>query len=226
VELSHRACRTVALASRFIARRAEAASVFKKQASSSVQRDRPFRPSPTPIRWTDSDGYTLEMIHLRTVPLFDPGAQPASWNEHMSPGEYAVHYSSFDKDARGIGPSCTILGSLEDAEEYAKAQVMLNPELRCKIYVDRGFVGPPILEVCGQRYEGESEISPRFRRWFGSLRRISHEHGDQMDMFIDVGSNCSGPRRGFERTIGVFRSNNARLAPPTCLRFFSTSAGL
>ena len=109
------------------------------------------------------------MIPPRTVPLFDPGAQPASWNERMSPGEYAVHYSSFDKVARGIGPSCTILGSLEEAEEYAKAQVMLNPELRCRIYDDRGFVGPPILEVCGQRYKGESEISPRFRRWFGSL---------------------------------------------------------
>jgi hypothetical protein len=103
------------------------------------------------------------------VPLFDPGAQPASWNERMSPGEYAVHYSSFDNDVRGSGPSCTILGSLEDAEEYAKTQVTLNPELRCRIYDDRGFVGPPIREVRGQQYKGESEISSRFRRWFGSL---------------------------------------------------------
>jgi hypothetical protein len=115
------------------------------------------------------DGYTLGMIPPRTVPLFDSGAQPASWNERMSPGEYAVHYSSFDKDARETGPSCTILGSLEDAEEYAKAQVILKPELCCRIYDDRGFVGPPILEVSGQQYKGESAISPRFRRWFGSL---------------------------------------------------------
>jgi hypothetical protein len=33
---------------------------------------------------------------LLTLPLFDPGAQPASWNERMSVGEYGVHYSSFD----------------------------------------------------------------------------------------------------------------------------------
>jgi len=67
------------------------------------------------------------MIPTRRVPLFDPGAQPASWNERMSPGEYAVHYSSFDKVAGRTGPSCTILGSLENAEKYAKAQVILNP---------------------------------------------------------------------------------------------------
>jgi hypothetical protein len=113
--------------------------------------------------------YTLGMNPLRTVPLFDSGAQPASWNERMSPGEYAVHYSSFDSSALVTGPSCTILGSLADAEEYAKAQVLLKPGLRCRIYDDRGFVGPPILEVRGQQYKGESEISPRFRRWVGSL---------------------------------------------------------
>jgi hypothetical protein len=96
-----------------------------------------------PIRWTNSDSYTSEMIRPRTVPLFDPDAQPASWNERMSHGEYAVHYSSFDQVAREIGPSCTVLGSLEGAEEYAKAQVMLNPELRCRIYDDRGFVERP-----------------------------------------------------------------------------------
>jgi hypothetical protein len=109
------------------------------------------------------------MIPPRTVPLFDSVGQPASWNEQMSLGEYAVHYSSFDNGARGTGPSCTILGSLKDAEEYAKAQVILKPKLRCRIYDDRGFVGPPILEVCGPQYKGESAISPRFRRWFGSL---------------------------------------------------------
>ncbi|WP_433965120.1 hypothetical protein [Tunturiibacter gelidiferens] len=87
----------------------------------------------------------------------------------MSPGEYAVHYSSFDSSALGTGPSCTILESLADAEEYAKAQVALKPRLRCRIYDHRGFVGLPIREVRGQEYVGESEISPRFRRWFGSL---------------------------------------------------------
>ena len=109
------------------------------------------------------------MNPLRTLPLFDSGAQPSSWNERMSPGEYAVHYSSFDSSAAGTGPSCTILGSLADAKEYAKAQVVLKPGLRCRIYDHRGFVGLPILEVRGQQYVGEREISPRFRRWFGSV---------------------------------------------------------
>jgi hypothetical protein len=103
----------------------------------------------------------------RTVPLFDPDAQPASWNESMSPGEYSVHPSSFENNA--AGPSCTIFGSLEDAEEYAQAQVALKPGLRCRIYDHQGFVGAPILEVRGQQYVGERDISPRFRRWAGSL---------------------------------------------------------
>jgi hypothetical protein len=115
------------------------------------------------------DSYTSGMNPLRTVLLFDPGAQPASWNERMLPGEHAVHYSSFDSSALVTGPTCTILGSLADAEEYAKAQVVLKPGLRCRIYDDRGFVGAPILEVRGEQYKGESEISPRFRRWVGSL---------------------------------------------------------
>jgi hypothetical protein len=108
------------------------------------------------------------MNPLRTLPLFDSGAQPAYWNERMSVGEYAVHYSSFDRSAQGTGPSCTILGSLADAEEYAKTQVALKPKLRCRIYDHRGFVGPALLEVRGQQYKGENEISPHFRRWFGS----------------------------------------------------------
>jgi hypothetical protein len=50
-----------------------------------------------------------------------------------------------------------------------KHRCFLKPGLRCRIYDDRGFVGPPILEVRGQQYKEESGISPRFRRWFGSL---------------------------------------------------------
>jgi hypothetical protein len=102
--------------------------------------------------------YTLGMNPLRTLPLFDSGAQPASWNERMSPGEYAVHYSSFDSSAPGTGPSCTILGSLADAEEYAKAQVALKPGLRCRIYDHRGFVGPPILEADRRQSTAGSRI--------------------------------------------------------------------
>jgi hypothetical protein len=87
--------------------------------------------------------YTLGMNPPRTLPLFDSGEQPASWNERMSPGEYAVHYSSFDSSALQTGPTCTILASLADAEEYAKAQVALKPTLRCRIYDDRDSLARP-----------------------------------------------------------------------------------
>jgi hypothetical protein len=111
--------------------------------------------------------YTFAMRHPRTLPLFDERAQPASWAERMTPGEYAVHYSSFDK-ARGSGPSCTVLGSLAEAEAYAKEQVEQRPALRCRIYDHQGFIGQPIREFRGSSFKGGSEMSSRFRRWFGS----------------------------------------------------------
>jgi hypothetical protein len=105
----------------------------------------------------------------RTVPLFDPEARPASWNERMALGEYAVHYSNFDSSTQGSGPTCTILSSLAEAEEYAKQQVSLQPNLRCRIYDHQGFIGAPIKEIKGDKYVGESEITSRFRRWAGSV---------------------------------------------------------
>jgi hypothetical protein len=108
------------------------------------------------------------MGSLRTLPLFDEGSRPPSWNERMTPGEYAVHYSNFD-DTPGKAPFCTVFPSLEEAEAYAKEQVTARPELRCRIYDHRGFVGAPVREFAGAGFRGEGEISARFRRWVGSV---------------------------------------------------------
>ncbi len=101
----------------------------------------------------------------RTLLLFDPGAEPASWNERMAPGEYAIHYSH-SKDA---APSCTVVASLAEAEQYAAEQIALDPTLRCRIYDHRGFIGAPIRELRGKQYVAPSDITPRFRRWAGSI---------------------------------------------------------
>jgi hypothetical protein len=109
------------------------------------------------------------MGHPRTLPLFDPKAQPSSWNERMTPGEYAVHYSQFENIAPGTGPYCTVFGTFAEAEQYAKEQVSLHPALRCRIYDHQGLAKPPIREIRGTQHIGESEITPRFRRWAGSI---------------------------------------------------------
>jgi hypothetical protein len=108
------------------------------------------------------------MCHPRTLPLFDQRAQPATWNERMTPGEYAVHYSSFDH-APGTVLTCTIFSSLTEAEAHAKEQVAQRPALRCRIYDHHGFAGQPIREFRGTAYKVEGEISARFRRWAGSI---------------------------------------------------------
>ncbi|HEY0163027.1 MAG TPA: hypothetical protein VGB69_10140 [Edaphobacter sp.] len=101
----------------------------------------------------------------RTLPLFDPEAELSSWNERMVPGEYAVHYSSF---APGETPFCTVFDNLPEAEAYAKQQVAEHPELLCNIYDHNGRVGKPVREIRGSRFK-DTEITPRFRRWVGSI---------------------------------------------------------
>jgi hypothetical protein len=84
----------------------------------------------------------------------------------MAPGEYAVHYSSFAPDSI---PSCAVFSNLSDAEIYAQQQIQLQPDLRCRIYDHHGFIGKPIREFKGSQYKGDRDLSPRFRRWLGSL---------------------------------------------------------
>ena len=86
----------------------------------------------------------------------------------MIPGEYAVHYSSFES-APAHGPFCTIFGSLREAEIFARQQVAERPDLRCTIYDHQGLIGPPLKEIRGAEYKGGGDISPRFRRWVGSV---------------------------------------------------------
>jgi hypothetical protein len=116
------------------------------------------------------------MAQSRTLPLFDPNAQPQCWNERMTPGEYAVLYSGtqpipsdHQNGSPTSGPYCTVFSTLAEAEEYATQQVALIPTLRCRIYDHQGLAVQPIREIRGTQYKGESEISARFGRWGGSI---------------------------------------------------------
>jgi hypothetical protein len=108
------------------------------------------------------------MPPFRTLPLLDESVQPPSWNERMVAGEYAVQYSSF-VGLPAASPSCTVFSSLAEAEAYAEEQIAQRPDLRCRIYDDRGYVGAPLFECSGSNYNGDKGISPRFRRWAGSV---------------------------------------------------------
>lgn len=125
----------------------------------------PFRKPPAT--------FSKELIKLnlmassRTLPLYDPNTQPSSWNERMVPGEYAVHYSSSDAD--GPGPVCTVFSRLSEAKDFAASHIRLRPNQRCRIYDHTGFIGAPILELCGAQFRGETDLSPRFRRYAGSF---------------------------------------------------------
>ena len=83
----------------------------------------------------------------------------------MLPGEYAVHFSQ----QQGPTPTCVVCGSLPEAEAYAREQVKGREALRCRVYDHQGFVGAPILEITGTGFKGESDLSPRIRRWTGAL---------------------------------------------------------
>jgi hypothetical protein len=112
--------------------------------------------------------YTEHMEHPRDLPLYDDSLKRGTWNERMVPGEYAVHYSSFIADGYN-GLFCTILGSLNDAVDYAQQQVQQRPDLRCTIYNHDGFVGAPVEDIRGREFKDKDSLSPRFRRWVGAI---------------------------------------------------------
>jgi hypothetical protein len=105
------------------------------------------------------------MSYPRQLLLFDEGLQ-VSWNERMTPGEYAVHYSSFEGPSN-VAPYCTVFGDLKEAEEYARQQVIKRPALRCRIYDHQGMIGAPLRDIRGSEFKGDTDLSPRFRRWGG-----------------------------------------------------------
>jgi hypothetical protein len=99
--------------------------------------------------------------------LFDPNAQPQSWNERMKPGEYAILYSGLqpappdhqDNISKG-SLFCTVFSSLAEAEAYAAQQVSLLPAVRCRIYDHHGLGREAIREISGSQYRAR-KISPR-----------------------------------------------------------------
>jgi len=107
------------------------------------------------------------MVPPRQLPLYDPGHTPATWNERMVSGEYAVHYSSLE-DRTSSAPYCTVFSDLQEAVAYAQEQVERRTDLRCAIYDHQGQIGAPIRDIRGQDYK-DGELSARFRRWLGSI---------------------------------------------------------
>ena len=85
----------------------------------------------------------------------------------MAAGEYAVHPSSYEDPS--ATPHCFVFPSLSDAEEFARQQATLQPDVRFRIYDHNGFIGAPIREIRGTNYRDRNEITPRFRRWVGSI---------------------------------------------------------
>jgi hypothetical protein len=117
------------------------------------------------------------MAPARILLLFDPNAQPQSWNERMARGEYAVLLSgaqpepggAVDDLASGRQPACVVFSSLAEAEEYCARCITADPTQRCRIYDHEGLGHAPVGELRGEGYKGDSEISARFRRWCGSI---------------------------------------------------------
>ena len=85
----------------------------------------------------------------------------------MAVGEFAVHYSSFAASTKE--PYCSVFPDLDAAEAYACTQVEERPWLRCTIYDHQGRVGAPLRDIRGSECKTEGELSPRFRRWAGSV---------------------------------------------------------
>ena len=85
----------------------------------------------------------------------------------MAAGEYAVHYSSFEESA--TAPYCTVFDDLDAALAHARLQTTERPTLRCTIYDHHGMIGAPLRDIHGSKYKGDSGLSPRFRRYAGSV---------------------------------------------------------
>ncbi|SDF57207.1 hypothetical protein [Terriglobus roseus] len=119
----------------------------------------------------------------RRVLLFDPAAQPSSWNQRIGASDFAVHYSSFPDGYVGA-PYCDVLASAAEAEAYAQNYVTEHPQVRCRVYDAHGLVGAPLFEVAGKSYKGESNLS-QFRRWGGSVLFVVGSILFSIDVFQD-----------------------------------------
>ena len=146
----------------------------------------------------------------RVVPLFDPTAQPQSWNERMGVGEYAVLLSGVgiplaESAAVAQGQAyAAIFASLEQAEACARVMTEAHAGLQCRIYDHEGLAKAPVREIRGAQYKGPSEMSQRFRRWGGAMLVL----GGMLLAGIDW---RSGFRYGWPGMVGL------RLIPPGLL---------
>jgi hypothetical protein len=85
----------------------------------------------------------------------------------MAAGEYAVHPSTAEDPS--AAPVCYVFPTLENAQLYSEQQAAIHPAVRFRIYDHNGFIGAPVREIRGMEYRDRNEISPRFRRWVGSI---------------------------------------------------------
>jgi len=122
------------------------------------------------------------MISKRVL-LFDPAAQPSSWNQRIGASKFAVHYSSFPDGYAGA-PYCDVFASAAEAEAYARSYVIDHPQVRCRVYDAHGFVGAPLFEVAGKSFKDESNLS-QFRRWGGSVLFVVGSILFSIDVFQD-----------------------------------------
>lgn len=108
----------------------------------------------------------------RTLPLYNPAATPAGWNECMVPGEFAVHFS-YRRSPATTTPTCVVFASLSEAEAFAAEEISKHPDLRCRIYDHQGFVGAPLHEFAGPHFKSNLGLSSLYlRRLGGSLLLI------------------------------------------------------
>ena len=92
----------------------------------------------------------------------------------MTDGEFALLYDGAtiqphlsQGDVNVDAPFCSVFSSLAHAERYACRQTQIHPTLRCRLFDHEGLGKPPLREFRGAAYKGESEITPRIRRWLG-----------------------------------------------------------
>lgn len=105
------------------------------------------------------------------VPLFDPKAQPAHWNERMRPGDFAVLFANRQPAAidPALGPVAVIFDTLAGARQYAVTETLKEPHLRCSIYTEQGLALPPLQVIAGAKGADRSFLSSRFRLWAGGI---------------------------------------------------------
>lgn len=85
---------------------------------------------------------------MREILLYDPERRPASWNDVLHPGQYAVLRSDTSTDAARA--TCLVFDSLAEAEKYCEAEVDQVAGLRCDVYDHAGKAKPPFASYANR----------------------------------------------------------------------------